>query len=109
MNVIPLDALAIQKVASGNLRLHLTENINWSEFPIFAEAVIPLIGGCVSKRNDGPDLRMWDVVIEGCLLSLVFDDYPLMVALESLDGTGDAIIESVYNLLLQVKDSRQAT
>jgi hypothetical protein len=109
MNVIPLEALAIKKMACGNLRLNLTENLNWSEFSIFAEAVIPLIGGYITKRNDGPDLRMWSVIIEGHILSLVFDDYPLMIALESLDSTGDAIIEKVYKILFQLKHGGQAT
>ncbi len=101
MKPLNFDALAIQKMASGHLCLNLTERINWEEFPIFADQFVRLLKGGILHKSDGPDLRIWEIKIEESALRLVFDDYPVMVSLESSDGPGDALIEKTHRSLFQ--------
>jgi len=91
-----LESLALTTMASGHVCLNLTERVGWEEFPSFAESFIRSIGGSVIQRSDGPDLRLWDVNIQGHLLRFVFDDYPVMVSLESSDEKGDGILRKLY-------------
>jgi hypothetical protein len=101
MSALPLDALAVNKMASGHLCLNLSERIGWDAFPNFAhEFLETFLEGDVIEKTDGPDMRLWKVQIRGCSLRLVFDDFPLMVSLESSDREGDAMIDDVYLRLL---------
>jgi hypothetical protein len=99
MHPLKLDSLAIQEMASGHCCLNLSQSVSWNSFPKFAQAFIEFVGGEVLSRNDGVDIRLWNVLIGGQTLRLVFDDFPLMTSLESPDASGDRIIEEVYNKL----------
>jgi len=102
MDSLQLDMLAIEKMASGHECLSLSERISWEDFPCFAENLISLIGGEIIEKIDGPDMRLWQVKYRTSILQLVFDDYPLMVSLESLDSNGDLIIHDLYKILLKI-------
>jgi hypothetical protein len=95
-----LDVLKIDKMASGHLCLNLSKQVNWDTFPDLADQLLGLLGGCVLQKNDGPDMRLWQVRINGCDLRLVFDDYPLMTSLESSDVAGDELIKDVHRNLM---------
>lgn len=105
MNSLQLDSLAIEKMASSHESLSLSERISWEDFPRFAEDLISLFGGEIIEKIDGPDIRLWQVKYRASTLRLVFDDYPLMVSLESLDSNGDLIIHDLYKILLPLKIS----
>lgn len=94
-----LDSLALNTMASGHLCLNLTERIGWEEFPVFAERFIPSIRGEITRKSDGPDLRLWEVTIDAQPLRFVFDDFPVMVSLESPNDEGDAILKRLYGEL----------
>jgi len=99
MNSLELDALTVQKMASGHLCLNLSEHVGWQGFPEFAEKLLHAVGGEIMRKTDGPDMRLWDVRIEGSGLSLVFDDYPVMTSLESSDQAGDIVIQNLSQRL----------
>jgi hypothetical protein len=101
MNNLNFDALKIEKMASGHLCLNLSECVGWEAFPDFARKLLQVLGGQVMKKHDAPDIRLWDVNIGTCHLRLAFDDYPMMVSLESSGQEGDASIESIHRKLLQ--------
>ncbi|HEX4085583.1 MAG TPA: DUF3630 family protein [Chthoniobacteraceae bacterium] len=101
MNSSELDALTIQKMASGHLCLNLSERVTWEGFPDFAEKLLQATGGEVVRKTDGPEMRLWKVRIYGSNLVLVFDDYPVMTSLESTDRAGDIVIERLERELLQ--------
>lgn len=90
-------------MASGNLCLDLTENINWEDFPIYAEKLLNFLGGKIISKTDGPDIRIWDVIINKQNYRLTFDDYPLMVALESSDNEADNEIKRIRESLLRLR------
>lgn len=94
------DALAIQKMASGHACLNLTSRINWEGFPSFADAFVRSIGGLITSKSDAPDIRVWEVCVDNSALRLVFDDYPVMVSLESTDDKSD---ETLQQLLLKLQ------
>ncbi|MEO6847682.1 MAG: DUF3630 family protein [Chthoniobacterales bacterium] len=106
MKSFDFDSLAVRKMASGHLCLNLTERVNWEEFPNFVDQLIGLIGLRIINQSDGPDMRLWEVEIESHALSLVFDDYPLMVSLEASDEKGDIIIEKTHQILIQQNDTK---
>lgn len=91
-------------MASGHLCLNLTERISWEEFPVFAERFIPSIRGEITGKSDGPDLRLWEVTIDAQPLRFVFDDFPVMVSLESHSDEGDAILKRLYGELAKRTD-----
>lgn len=98
-NSLIFDALALQKMASGHVCLDLSEQINWDVFPEFVEKVLKKFKGKIEKTIDTPCIRLWQVNITGCILNFVFDDFPVMVSLESSSDEGDELLEKIYNEL----------
>jgi hypothetical protein len=94
-----IESLAMTTMASGHMCLNLTERVSWENFPGFAESFIRSVEGSITQKSDGPDLRLWQVNIHGHLLRLVFDDFPVMVSLESSDDKGDDILKQLYRTL----------
>lgn len=99
-----LDSLALKTMASGHLCLNLTEQIGWAEFPAFADKFIDSIGGTITHRSDGSDLRLWEICLDEHVLRFVFDDYPVMVSLESSDDKGDATLERLHRELASMNN-----
>jgi hypothetical protein len=73
--------------------------VAWEGFPDFAEKFLQVTGGEIVKKTDGPDMRLWNVRIDESNLILVFDDYPVMISLESSDRAGDIVIERLERQL----------
>lgn len=101
-NQVPLrlDAVRLQPMASGHLCLCLSEQVTWEEFPSYADHLLQMLGGRKVESVDGVDLRIWDVVLGGTRIRLVFDDFPMMVSLESSDEAGDAALRRIELELL---------
>lgn len=88
-------------MASGHFCLNLTERINWEAFSDFAETFARSVGGSITQRSDVTDLRLWEISIDGHTLGFVFDDFPMMVSLESRDDRGDVILKRLHRKLAQ--------
>ena len=101
MNQWPLESLALCRMASGHLYLKLTKNINWETFPNFATALLKSIGGKIDNKIESMDIRLWEVTLMGANLNVVFDDYPLMVSIESTDHAGDIVITRLHEQFKQ--------
>ena len=101
MNSSSFDALAISRMASGHLCLSLSEHVSWEAFPNFANLLLSGLGGRVKERLDGPEIRLWQVEFGSSAVRLVFDDYPLMVSLESSDTQGDSLLIKFHRDLSQ--------
>ena len=84
---------------SGNLCLEITERVGWESFPRFATELLGRIGGKVIDKAEAVDIRIWYVEIESCCVLLVYQDYPVMVSIESKDEPGDKQIERLYEQL----------
>jgi hypothetical protein len=93
------DALAVTTMASGHLCLCVSEHVAWEEFPTYAAEFLKTVGGTKAGTVDSVDIRMWNVVLDNASLSLVFDDHPLMVSLESASTSGDDVIRRLYDRL----------
>jgi hypothetical protein len=89
------DALVLTVMASGHLCLNLSESVSWEDFPAYANAVLAAVGGKRTRSAEASDVRLWEVVIDGQTLRLVFDDFPAMVSLESQDALGDAVLREI--------------
>lgn len=83
-------------MASGNLFLVLSENIGWEEFPDYAEDFIGKVGGKIIEKLDAVDVRIYKIKLKFVTLRLVYEDYPQMVSLESMDDSGDSVIRELY-------------
>ena len=103
MDLSHVELLNIKKMWSGHLCLQITERITWDEFPCYAEKLIKVLHGKIISRVDSPDIRIWDVSINGKKFQLIFDDYPLMVTLESIDDEADSEIKNIRTSLLKLR------
>jgi len=77
----------------------LSESVEWDGFPAYADSFLTALGGKKTGTADAADARLWEVTIDGQQLRLVFDDFPVMVSLESADPLGDAVLRSLYQVL----------
>jgi hypothetical protein len=66
----------IIEMASGNLSLHITEDVSWEDYSEKARKFMNWSGGYVLKRIDTPVERMWIVLIRWRPFFLKFDDLP---------------------------------
>ncbi|MDZ3995479.1 hypothetical protein PspTeo4_42512 [Pseudomonas sp. Teo4] len=92
MNTLKLDALKIDTMHSGRACLNLTSCIDWDDFPDYASAVVDLLNGKIETKSDSIDIRIWEIIIEREKFHLTFDDFPVMVSLESMTPRGDSLI-----------------
>jgi hypothetical protein len=93
------NSLALQTMASGHLCLNLTGRVSWEAFPSFADDFVGSIAGKITNKSDAPDLRIWEVRVDNTVLRLVFDDYPVMVSLESSDIQSDELLKRLHQQL----------
>lgn len=92
---IQYDGLGLTTMASGHLCLNLSETVTWEQFPAYASTFVAAVGATRARVTEAPDVRLWDLTIDGCPLQLVFDDFPQMVSLESRDARGDAVLRGL--------------
>lgn len=95
MAELPLDAFGVSRMASGHLCLRLSEEVTWENFPDYADALVAQIGGRIVQQEDGVEVRLWVLDIDGISLRLVLDDYPNEVCLEASDEHGDRAIQAL--------------
>lgn len=93
------ERLTLEVMASGHLCLCLSEKISWKDFPNFAHELLPLIGATVVGRTDGVEMRIWDLKLPHCSLSLVHEDYPPATTLESATDEADAALRELREKL----------
>ena len=101
MSDLPLDALAVEDTPCGRVRLRLSAEVSWHEFPDFAERLMGAWDGTVIQRADSEEIRVWRVRTESSEVSLVFEDHPPRVFLESTDGRGDQALRALHRRLRQ--------
>ena len=101
MRLLPLERLVVQRMASGDDSLVLTDQVDYDSFPAYAEALLLCVEGTVLNRIDGPDQRVWTVRIAGQLFWLAYEDYPHGVTLESKDSAASAVIPAIRQTLLR--------
>lgn len=89
----------IELMNSGRPCLNLNSRIDWEKFPEFAEKLIHFLGAKVQKKTDSFDVRIWELLIQGEIIRLVFDDFPVMVSLESTNEASDEILMGVKSRL----------
>jgi len=85
----------IELMKSGRSCLNLNSRIAWEQFPEYAENLAHVLGAKIQKKTDSFDVRIWEFLIQGELARLVFDDFPVMVSLESTSETGDSVLAGV--------------
>ena len=86
-------------MASGHVCLNLSTKVRWNDFPEFAETILEKCKGIVIETVDAVDIRMWRVKIGKSEVRLVFDDYPVMVSMESSDDAGDQTLKTLSGVL----------
>lgn len=85
--------------ASGNLSLMITEEVSWESFPEQAQRFVDRFHGRVLKRIDSPVQRMWVVLIRWRPFWLTFEDFPLGLSLDSMNGVCNPVIREIYESL----------
>lgn len=97
---LKIEQLEVCTMASGNLSLKLTEDMNWDKFPDFAEEFVKYFGGEIISRSDSVDIRVWEVIIDNSVFWLSYDDFPSGVSLDSKDKESSAIILKIRDVIL---------
>lgn len=100
-NKINPSELTIEKMHSDRSCLNLTSSVDWDYFPEYAEFILRVLGGTVISKSDGADMRIWEVLIKNEYFFLAFDDFPVMVTLESKSPRGDNYISAFKDLLVE--------
>jgi hypothetical protein len=96
---IEKDKINLSTMASGHLYLLLSEEVDWHEFTEFANYVVKLIGAKVKAKDESVVIITWKLVVDNQIISLVYDDYPLAVSLESDSKEGDKKILEIFEIL----------
>ncbi|PBQ01771.1 hypothetical protein CCL17_13510 [Pseudomonas congelans] len=96
-----MKTVRIEKMHSGHSCLNLSAEIDWDNFPRYADSILGLLGGTVTSKSDAVDVRVWDVKIKGEAFFLAYEDFPSMISLESKNANGDALIEEFFSVLSQ--------
>ncbi|WP_428555635.1 DUF3630 family protein [Pseudomonas edaphica] len=91
---------ALGRMKSGRLYVELLSDVGWEGFPNYAEEFVKLFSGSITSRNDSVDTRVWGVIIKGQSLRLVYEDFPVMISLESQSEGGDRFIEGLREVLI---------
>lgn len=91
----------IEKMASGNLSLFITEDVSWEDFPEKAAKFIVFSNGIVLKKMDTPAERLWVVLIGWRPFWLVFEDFPYGMSLDSMFSICNPVINRLHRLLTE--------
>ena len=91
---------SIETMASGNPSLTITEDTEWETFPDQAADFVRRFGGIVLKRIDTPVERMWIVLIKWRPFYLTFEDFPLRMTLDSMNGSCASVIHEIHAQLI---------
>ena len=93
---------------SGHALIELTEDGTWEEFPRFAEIFTQQLGAKKINGVDGPDVRFWDIELNGIRLNLGYDDFPNGLSLMAYSDEGDRLLERVFDGLKQDAETTAA-
>lgn len=95
--LLPLDALAIQTMASGDLSLALTGTVAWEDFPADASAIAARLDAAIVDKADSPVERVWTIRVRGSEFWLAHDE--LGVSLDSKDAAASKLIPALLDKL----------
>jgi len=107
-NMIVFPNPRMGKAHSGHAVIELTEDGTWEEFPRFAEAFTKQLGATKIDQVDGPDVRFWDIKLDGVRLNLGYDDFPNGLSLMSYSSDGDRLLQRVFEGLKQAAETTKA-
>ena len=96
----------MSKAHNGHAVIELTENGTWEGFSRFAEAFTNQLGATKIDGVDGPDVRFWDIELDGIPLNLGYDDFPNGMSLMSYSAEGDQLLQRVFEDLKQAVDTQ---
>jgi len=89
------DEFALENLNSGHLCLELASDMSWDRFPYFVNEFLNRFNAILEKQTDAVDIRIWEIVIEGERIRCVFEDFPIMLSLESDTDNGDQILKRI--------------
>lgn len=100
----------LERMASGNLSLTITEDTGWETFPDQAADFVRKCRGIVLIRIDTPAERIWIVLIKWRPFFLTFEDLPWRMTLDSMHGSCTSVIHDIHaRLLAEVQTQKCAS
>lgn len=99
--IIDEKVFSLGRMRSGRLYAELTSDVGWEGLPSYAEEFVKLFSGKIISRSDSVDTRVWGVIIEDLLLRLVYEDFPVMISLESQSEEGDRLMEKLKEISIK--------
>ncbi len=84
----------VNKMASGNPSLTISEDVSWESFPARADAFLRQVGGSITHKADSSAEHVWEVTVHGQRFWLAYDDWLGM----SLDSTSELCNDTVLKL-----------
>lgn len=89
----------IERMASGNLSLFITEDVSWETFPEEAARFMIFAKGTVLKKIDTPVERLWIVLINWRPFWLTFNDFALGMSLDSMFRICNPVVRRLHGQL----------
>lgn len=89
----------VTTMASRNLSLLITEDVNWESFPEEARIFVDRFNGRILKRIETPAERMWVVLIKRRRFWLTYDDFPIGLSLDSMNRLCNQVVHEIYATL----------
>ena len=97
----------LQKMASGNLSVFVTDDVSYESFPDIAQRFLArFFRGRVLIKFDGPVERTWVVLVRWRPFFLTFDDLPWGLTLVALHSSCNEVAQSIF---LELKSSPLGT
>ncbi|MDH2433503.1 DUF3630 family protein [Pokkaliibacter sp. MBI-7] len=91
--------LTIEKMKSGRLCLNLNSYTEWEDFPEYAKKLANKLDANINSKIDSIDIRIWELKIKNEIVRLVFDDFPMLISLESTSKEGDILLSDIKTKL----------
>ena len=89
----------IIKMYSGHVSIELTDSGTWESFPKFAKEYAKQINAILIEEIIAPDMRFWQMEINGIELKLIYDNFPNGISLESDSDEADELLLALFELI----------
>lgn len=99
IKMIDKNVFAVEKMRSGRLSVSLTSDVGWEGFPGYVLKFLEIFPGRVMMKNDSVDTRVWKVIISEQEYDMVYEDFPVLISIESKSERGDLFLLSIGSAL----------
>lgn len=99
IKIIDEKSFTVEEMKNGRLSAGLISDVGWEGFPGYVLGFLELFSGAILMKNDSADTRVWRVIISGEEYDMVYEDFPVLISIESKSEKGDFFLLNLKNVL----------